>query len=474
MQHESEHYVGGRWIEPLQPTSLPVINPSTEQILTWVAGGGRRDVDRAVDAARATFSSYSTTTKKERLELLYNIYREYERRKEDIAQTLCQEMGAPIQVAREWHLALDAISSVINVLKDYNFVELQGTTNIVREPIGVVGMITPWNWPIGQIIVKVAPALAAGCTMVLKPSEVAPLSAIILSEILHAAGVPAGVYNMVQGDGAVVGEAMSAHPGIDMISFTGSTRAGVLVAQSAARTVKRVAQELGGKSANILLGDVNLEKAVTAGVLKVMLNSGQACSAPTRMFVPAELHNEAKAVAKVAAENLIVGDVRDPSTNLGPVASKAQFDKVQRLIKAGIDEGAELVTGGLGRPQEHKQGYFVRPTVFANVNNQMSIAREEIFGPVLSIMPYSNEDEAINLSNDTIYGLAAYIESSDLDRARRLAGRLRAGTIRLNYPPHDSAAPFGGYKQSGNGRENGKWGLEEYLEVKAVLGYSPP
>jgi aldehyde dehydrogenase (NAD+) len=335
----------------------------------------------------------------------------------------------------------------------------------------VCGLITPWNWPINQIVCKVAPALAAGCTMVLKPSEVAPLNAVLWSEVMHAAGVPKGVYNMVQGEGAVVGEAMSAHPDIDMMSFTGSTRAGVRVARGAAATVKRVAQELGGKSANILLPDVDMRAAVTSGVLGMMGNSGQSCSAPTRMFVPVDRQDEAKAIARAAAESLVVGDVRDARTDLGPVVSEVQFNKVQRLIQAGIDEGAELVAGGPGRPERLNRGYFVRPTVFANVRNEMTIAREEIFGPVLSILPYRDEEEAIRMANDTVYGLAAYVQSADIAHARKVAAAMRAGNVHLNYPAGDSAAPFGGYKQSGNGREYGKWGLDEFLEVKAVIGY---
>ncbi|OBP77768.1 aldehyde dehydrogenase [Mesorhizobium loti] len=474
MQHEREHYVNGEWVAPLEPTLLDVIDPSLEEPFTRIACGGSRDVDRAVAAARTAFTKFSMTTRLERLDLLRSVLAEYERRQEDIAAVLGTELGAPLQIAREWQLASAELESVIRVLEHYQFEELQGTTKIVREPIGVVGLITPWNWPVGQIIMKVAPAIAAGCTMVLKPSEVAPLNAIIWSEIMHTAGVPAGVYNMVQGQGAVVGAAMSAHPGIEMVSFTGSTRAGILIAQSAARTVKRLSQELGGKSANILLPDADFEEAVTKGVLGVMRNSGQACSAPTRMFVPADRHDEVKRIAKAVAGRLVVGNVRDPKTNVGPVVNKNQFDNVQRFIQTGIDEGADLVIGGPGRPEHLNRGYFVRPTVFANVHNDMTIAREEIFGPVLAILPYRDEEEAIELANDTIFGLAAYVQSSDLVRARRVAARMRAGTVHINYPASDRAAPFGGYKQSGNGRENGKWGLEEYLEVKALLGYDAP
>jgi aldehyde dehydrogenase (NAD+) len=360
---------------------------------------------------------------------------------------------------------------MIEVLETYPFAWTEGRTQIVREPIGVVGAITPWNWPINQIVCKVAPAIASGCTIVLKPTEVAPLNAIIWSEVMHAAGVPAGVYNMVQGDGGVVGEAMSAHPDIDMMSFTGSTRAGILVARGAAATVKRVCQELGGKSANILLPDVDFQTAVTKGVLGMMGNSGQSCNAPTRMLVPFDRQDEVKAIAKAAAARVVPGPVNDPASTIGPVVSEVQFNKIQRLIQAGIDEGAELVTGGPGRPENLNRGYYVRPTVFANVRNDMTIAREEIFGPVLSILPYKDEEDAIRIANDTLYGLAAYVQSGDLSRARRVAAEMRAGNVFINYPASDTAAPFGGYKQSGNGREYGKWAIDDFTEIKAVIGY---
>ena len=473
MKHERQHYVDGAWVDPIEPVLLDVIDPSTEEAFTQIAVGGAKDVDRAVAAARRAFVSFSQTSRNERVDLLKSILSEYDKRREDIAVTLSQEMGAPIKLARERQAATGTahLTRMIQVLQDYRFEELQGTTMIAREPIGVVGLITPWNWPINQIVCKVAPAIAAGCTMVLKPSEVTPLNAIIWSEVMHAAGVPNGVYNMVQGEGAVVGAAMSSHPDIDMMSFTGSTRAGILVAQAAATTVKRVAQELGGKSANILLPDVDFQSAITKGVLGMMGNSGQSCNAPTRMFVPAERQDEVKAIAKAAAARLTVGDVHDERTNLGPVVSEVQFNKIQRLIQAGIDEGAELVTGGPGRPEHLNRGYFVRPTVFANVRNDMTIAREEIFGPVLAILPYKNEAEAIELANQTVYGLAAYVQSADIAHARKVAAQMRAGAVHINYPAGDTAAPFGGYKQSGNGREYGKWALDEFLEIKAMLGY---
>ena len=382
-------------------------------------------------------------------------------------------MGAPQQFARDIQAGrgIAHLERMIEVLETYPFEFVEGTTLIVREPIGVCGLITPWNWPINQIACKVLPALAAGCTMILKPSEEAPIDAVIWSEIMHDAGTPKGVYNMIQGTGAEVGEAMSLHTGIDMMSFTGSTRAGIRVAQAAATTVKRVAQELGGKSANILLPDVDIAMAVTKGVNSIMVNSGQSCTAPTRMFVPVDRQDEAKAVAKAVAEKIVAGDPRNPETRLGPVINAAQYEKIQRLIQAGIDEGAELVTGGPGRPENLNRGYYVRPTVFAGVTNDMTIAREEIFGPVLAILSYKDEEEVVRLANDTIYGLAAYVQSSDIEHARKVASQMRAGNVHLNYPMGDTAAPFGGYKQSGNGREYGKWGMEEFLETKAVIGY---
>jgi aldehyde dehydrogenase (NAD+) len=473
MAHEHHHYVNGAWVAPLQSTLLDVINPSTEESFAQIAVGGPADVDRAVAAANAAFPAFARTTRKQRLDLLRAILSEYEKRRQDIAKTLSQEMGAPLKFALNAQSGTGTahVQRMIEVLETYKFEDVEGSTLILREPIGVVGLITPWNWPINQIVCKVAPAIATGCTMVLKPSEVAPLNAIIWSEVMHAAGVPAGVYNMVQGEGAVVGAAMSAHPDIDMMSFTGSTRAGILVAQAAATTVKRVAQELGGKSANILLPDVDFKTAVTKGVLGMMGNSGQSCNAPTRMFVPADRQEEVKAIARAAAERVVVGDVNDPRTTIGPVVSGVQFNKIQRLIQAGINEGAELVTGGPGRPENLNRGYYVRPTVFANVRNDMSIAREEIFGPVLSILPYRDEAEAIRLANDTVYGLAAYVQSADRGHANRVAAEMRAGNVFVNYPEWDTAAPFGGYKQSGNGREYGKWALDDFTEIKAVIGF---
>jgi len=474
MAHEKQFYIDGAWVDPIKPALIDVIDPSTEEAYTQISAGSAADVDRAVAAARKAFASYGRSTRKERLELLRAILAEYNKRRNDVGDAISREMGAPLPFAREVQAGRGVahLERMIQVLETYPFESLEGTTLIAREPIGVCGLITPWNWPTNQIACKVLPALAAGCTMVLKPSEEAPIDAIIWTEIMHAAGTPRGVYNMINGSGAIVGEAMSAHPDIDMMSFTGSTRAGIRVAQAAAATVKRVAQELGGKSANILLPDVDFQTAVTKGINSMMVNSGQSCTAPTRMFVPQDRHDEVKKIAREAAERLVVGDPQDPKTKLGPVVNAAQYDKIQKLIQAGIDEGAELVTGGTGRPENLNRGFYVRPTVFAGVTNDMTIAREEIFGPVIAILPYRNEEEVIRLANETIYGLAAYVQSGNVEHGRKVAGQMRAGNVHLNYPVGDTAAPFGGYKQSGNGREYGKWGLEEFLETKAIIGYN--
>jgi len=473
MQERLQFYIDGAWVDPAQRQTLDVINPATEEPVGRIALGSAADVDRAVTAARRAFETFSQTKREERLALLQDIVRVYQRRYDEIARTISLEMGAPFWLSKAAQAAtgLAHLGQIIEILKNYSFEELRGTTLIAREPIGVCGLITPWNWPVNQIMCKVAPALAAGCTMVLKPTEIAPLNAAILAEVFHEAGVPAGVFNLVNGDGPTVGEAMSAHPGIDMMSFTGSTRAGILVAKAAAATVKRVAQELGGKSPNILLDDADFKTAVAGGLQGCAMNSGQSCNAPTRMLVPASRHDEAVAIAKAAAEAVKVGDPFAEGTVIGPVVSQTQFEKIQRLIQKGIDEGATLVTGGPGRPSGLSKGYFVRPTVFANVRNDMTIAREEIFGPVLSILPYRNDEDAIRIANDTPYGLSGYVWSSDLDRARRVASRLRTGNVHLNGAGMDFAAPFGGYKQSGNGREWGIFGFEEFLEVKAVMGY---
>jgi len=466
-------YINGQWVNPVVARTLDVINPSTEEAVAQISLGSPADVDAAVAAARHAFESWSQTSREERIALLEKILTAYKTRAEDIAQAISREMGAPIRLARNAQAAMGIahLAQMIQVLKNFRFESVQGTTNIVYEAAGVVGMITPWNWPINQIMCKVAPALAAGCTMVLKPSEVAPLNAIVVAEVLHEAGVPAGVFNLVNGDGPTVGEAMSAHPGIDMMSFTGSTRGGIAVAKGAADTVKRVTQELGGKSANIVLDDADVEKVVTQGVNTCFVNSGQSCNAPTRLLVPRSLHARAVAAAKAAAEAIKVDDASVDGNHIGPVVSAVQFRKIQGLIEAGIAEGATLVTGGPGLPAGKTRGYFVRPTIFADVHNNMRIAREEIFGPVLAILPYDSEEEAIQIANDTAYGLAAYVQSGSLERARKVATRLRAGSVHINGAQLDPAAPFGGYKQSGTGREWGEHGFKEFLEIKSVLGY---
>ncbi|MGO6881405.1 aldehyde dehydrogenase family protein [Rhizobium ruizarguesonis] len=473
MDHFSKLFIDGEWREPSEPTYLDVINPSTEKPFAKIALGSAGDVNKAVQAARRAFEAYSQTTVAERVAFFQRVLQIFVRRQPEMAEIVTKEMGSPITFSIEAQTAtcVAHIQGIIEILGKYEFQEQSGTTLIVKEPIGVVGLITPWNWPINQIICKVLPALAAGCTIVLKPSEVAPLDATIFAEILDEAGLAPGVFNLVNGEGPVVGEAISSHPDIDMVSFTGSTRAGIRVAKAAAETVKRVTQELGGKSANILLEDVDLDTAVREGVFACFANSGQSCDAPTRMLVHKDQYAQAKQIAKEAAATQMVGNPNDPATILGPVASEMQFSKIQGLIQKGLDEGAELVAGGVGKPDGFDTGYYVRPTIFANVSNSMTIAREEIFGPVLCILPYENEEDAIRIANDTAYGLAAYVQSSDLERARRVARRLRAGSIFMNYPAWDAVAPFGGYKQSGNGREAGHHALSDFLEVKAMVGH---
>jgi aldehyde dehydrogenase (NAD+) len=473
MSHEMQFYIDGAWVDPVAPHPFDVIDPSTEEAYAQISLGSKADVDLAVAAARRAFESFSQTTKAERLDLLKRILAAYQARYKDVADAISKEMGAPTKLAMNAQAGIGVghISKMIEVLEAFEFEHLEGTTLIAKEPIGVVGMITPWNWPINQITCKVCPAIAAGCTMVLKPSEIAPMDAIIFAEIMHEAGVPKGVFNLVNGDGPGVGTALSEHPDIDMISFTGSSRAGVLIAKAAADTIKRVHQELGGKSANILLDDVDFEKAVATGVINCFSNSGQSCNAPTRMFVPQQVNETAMQVAKRAAESIKVGPPAAEGTQMGPVVSEVQFNKIQGLIQAGIDEGATLVTGGTGRPEGLNRGYYVRPTVFANVTPDMRIAKEEIFGPVISLMTYKSEDEVVAEANNTVYGLASYIQSGDRKRAQAMARKMRSGNVYINYPAGDMGAPFGGYKQSGNGREWGKWGLEEFLEIKGIVGY---
>ncbi|MEJ2087502.1 MAG: aldehyde dehydrogenase family protein, partial [Gammaproteobacteria bacterium] len=470
MENTLKFYINGEWVDPSTSDTLDVINPATEEPIAKIALGGKTDVDRAVAAAKAAFVTFSQTSADERGALLERIIEAYKAKMGEIAQTVSQEMGAPIGLANaaQAPAGLGHLMYALNALKSFPFEEDVGTAKIVREPIGVCGLITPWNWPLNQIAAKVGPAIAAGCTMVLKPSEIAPLNAILFAEVMHEAGTPPGVFNLVNGDGPTVGVAMSSHPDIDMMSFTGSTRAGISVAQEAATTVKRVAQELGGKSPNLILDDATFAEVIARDTFGVCMNTGQSCNAPTRMLVPASRMQEAAAIAKAAAEQIKVGDPSDSTTQIGPLVSAAQFDKVQTLIQKGIDEGAKLETGGVGRPDGLNRGYYVRPTIFSDVSNDMTIAREEIFGPVLSLIPYANEDEAVEIANDTVYGLAAYVSSGNLDHAADVGRKIRAGNVHLNGAGVDPGAPFGGYKQSGNGREFSKWGLDEFLETKAL------
>ncbi|OCK62518.1 aldehyde dehydrogenase family protein [Bradyrhizobium sp. LMTR 3] len=465
-------YIDGAWVDPAAPSTLGIVNPATEEIFAQISLGSPPDVDRAARAARRAFATYSETSVEERLSWLQKIIEGFRARLPELARMMTLEMGAPITFAteRQATVALFHFEEAARVLANYKFEERMGNGIIRREPIGVCGLITPWNWPLNQVASKVAPALATGCTVVLKPSEIAPLSAMLFAEIVDAAGVPAGVFNLVNGDGPMVGEAIAAHPEIDMVSFTGSTAAGVRVAKLAANTVKRVAQELGGKSANIILADADLKAAVIQGVHACYTNAGQNCQSPTRMLIPRTKRDAAFEAAREAVDSIRLGDPLDPASTMGPLVSQAQFQKVQDLIQCGIDEGATLVAGGPGRPAETNRGYYVRPTVFGDVTPQMKIAREEIFGPVLSIMSYDSEEEAIEIANDTPFGLAGFVQSRDPDRARTVANRIRAGRVYLNGAPFDRSLPFGGYKQSGNGREFGVFGFEEYLEVKAIIG----
>jgi aldehyde dehydrogenase (NAD+) len=466
-----KHLINGAWVTA-SGRALDIVNPATEEVIGQVALGTAEDVDKAVKAARAAFESFSQTSSSERASLLERIIGTYQKRMPELGKAISDEMGAPLGFAVQVQagVGLGHFATALALLKSFEFEEKRGTTLVRREPVGVCGLITPWNWPANQVCCKLAPALAVGCTVVLKPSETAPISGQIIAEILLEAGVPKGVFNLVQGDGAGVGSALSAHPEIDMVSFTGSTRAGVLVAKAAADSVKRVSQELGGKSANIILDDADLQQAVAGGVTAMMSNTGQSCNAPSRMLVPQSKYEEALKIAKAAAESVKVGAPDDESTGIGPLSNGTQFKKVQGLIEKGIAEGARVVTGGPGRPDGLTKGYYTRPTVFANVNNSMTIAREEIFGPVLVMIPYKDEEEAIRIANDTPYGLSGYVSSGDPQRAKRVAARLRTGMVHINGAQVDLQAPFGGYKQSGNGREWGGEGFAEFLEVKAVMG----
>jgi aldehyde dehydrogenase (NAD+) len=474
MRDYLDFYIGGEWVKPAEGArTLDVINPADESVAGRISMGGAEDVDRAVKAASAAFPSYSETSREDRLDLLQAIAAEYQKRYAEIAEAITEEMGAPSALAQRAQAAVGIghLQTAIAVLREYRFEEQRGATLIRKEPIGVCGFITPWNWPINQIATKVFPALATGCTMVLKPSEIAPFSGYLFAQVLDAAGVPAGVFNLVNGDGPTVGAAIAAHPGVDMVSFTGSTRAGIAVAKAAADTVKRVHQELGGKSPFLVLDDADVGGAVTAAMRHMLTNSGQSCNAPTRLLVPRERMEEAKAAAQAVAEKTKVGDPKGDAA-LGPVVSDVQWTKIQGLIERGVAEGATLVCGGPGRPDGLDKGYYVRPTVFADVDNDMTIAREEIFGPVMSIIGYEDEEQAVEIANDTPYGLAAYVHSSDADHARKVAGRLRAGQVNINGAELDFMAPFGGYKQSGNGREWGDHAFDEFLETKAILGHA--
>ena len=474
MRDYQKFYIDGEWVEPAEAKPLEVINPATEEAAGTISLGSESDVDSAVAAARAAFATYGQTSREERIALLERVVEEYQKRYEDLAAAVTEEMGAPAALAQQAQAAMGLVhlSTALQVLKDYPFTSDAGTTRIVKEPIGVVAMITPWNWPLNQIAAKVAPALATGCTMVLKPSEVAPFSAHIFAEVLDAAGVPKGVFNLVDGDGPTVGAALASHPDVDMVSFTGSTRAGVEVARNAAPTVKRVQQELGGKSPNIILDDDSFAKNVAAGIGGVMQNSGQSCNAPTRMFVPRARMGEVADIAKQTVEGFAPG-APDSGAKIGPVVSQAQFDKIQGLIKTGIDEGATVAAGGEGRPEGLETGYYVQPTVFTDATNDMTIAREEIFGPVVTVIGYDDVDQAVEMGNDTPYGLAGYVAGEDREEALRVASRLRAGQISVNNPGIDPNAPFGGYKQSGNGREWGEHAFADFRETKAVMGYAP-
>lgn len=475
MKDTTRFYIGGQWVPPAQPHPFNVENPATEEVVAQISLGSAEDVDRAVRAAHAAFPAFSETTTEERIALLERVVEAWKARADDLAAAVTSEMGAPAALAKNAQVPFGLVhfTTAIEVLKTYSFESRLGTSLVRREPVGVCALITPWNWPLHQIGCKVAAALAAGCTMVLKPSEMAPLNAHIVAEIMDAAGVPPGVFNLVHGDGATVGVAMSTHPLVDMVSFTGSTRAGIEVARNAALTVKRVAQELGGKSANILLDDADFGTFVPRGVQAAFLNSGQACACPARMLVPRKVHDEVVRLAKDAAAKVVVGDPLADGTAVGPLVSKAQFERVQGYIQAGIDEGATLVAGGTGRPDGLSRGYYVKPTIFANVRSSMRIAQEEIFGPVLVIIPYEDEADAVRIANDSQYGLSGFVVSADHERAARVAKRMRTGQVRLNGAPHDFRAPFGGYRCSGNGREFGVFGIEEYLEAKSICGYYP-
>jgi aldehyde dehydrogenase (NAD+) len=476
MQNTQNFYINGQWVAPLDGRDFPVIDPSTEEAIATISLGGKADTDAAVAAAKAAFSTWSMSSKAERLELMQSILDVYMRRSDDMAAAISSEMGAPIDMAKAQQSGTGSyhLNAFIEALKGFEFEgplrDSDPDTRIIREPIGVCALITPWNWPMNQITLKVIPALATGCTMVLKPSEQSPLSGILFSEIMHEAGVPAGVYNMVNGDGPGVGSQLSAHKDVDMVSFTGSTRAGKAITIAAAETIKRVSLELGGKGANLVFADAD-PKAVAQGIARCFNNTGQSCNAPTRMLIERSRYDQAVEEAKTAAEKMTVNVASAEGRHIGPLVSEMQFNKVQDLIQKGIDEGARLVTGGVGRPDGLNRGFFVRPTVFADCHNDMTIMREEIFGPVISLMPFDTEEEAIAIANDTDYGLTNYVQTTDPEKARRVARALRSGMVDMNGKARGAGSPFGGMKQSGNGREGGVWGMEEFLEVKAVGGW---
>jgi aldehyde dehydrogenase (NAD+) len=473
---ESQFYIDGRWVDPAEPgETIAVIDPATEEEVARVAAATAADVESAVAAAHRAFESYGRSSREERLDLLTRVLEAYRRRMPEIAAAMTTEVGIPRGLAGGGQVmaGVGHLQTAIQVLADYPLEQDRGSTRIVREPVGVCALFAPWNWPMNQVAAKVAPALAAGCTMILKPSEVAPLSAILFAEAVDEAGVPPGVFNLVNGAGSALGESLAGHPLVDMVSFTGSTKVGGLVARAAADSIKRVSQELGGKSANIVFEDVDVDRVVAQGVLGCMHNSGQTCNAPTRMLVAESVYERAVVVAARAAAGVSVGDPRDPGTFMGPVAGRKRYQTVQGFIEAGSAEGARLVAGGPGRPAGLEKGFFVRPTVFADVTPDMRIFREEIFGPVLCLTPFRDEEHAVELANATDFGLSGYVQSADVERARRVAGRLRTGMVHLNGAPTDGRAPFGGYKKSGNGREWGRFGLEDFLEVKAVMGWGP-
>ncbi len=473
MRDYQNFYIDGQWVKPVNPVRLDVINPATDEVAGAISLGGAADVDAAVAAARRAFESWSLTSRDERMALLEKICAIYQTRMDDMANAITEQMGAPLEsVSKPLQAALPMwhFGTVLEILKNYSFEKPMGSTTVIHEPIGVCALITPWNWPANQVACKVAPALAAGCTMVLKPSEIAPFDAYILTEIIHEAGVPAGVFNLVNGDGPGVGAPLTSHADVDFVSFTGSTRAGQMISKAAADTVKKVALELGGKSANIILDDADFETAITDAVQTMMRNSGQSCNAPSRLLVPAARLEEVESIAAKVAATIVVGDPLNPSTTMGPVASRAHFNKVQGMIQDGIAKGAKVICGGPGLPDGLNKGCFTKPTIFSEVDNQMTIAQEEIFGPVLCIIPYRDEDDAVRIANDSPFGLSGYVSGGDLDRARKIARRLRTGNVHINGAMPDPKAPFGGYKQSGIGREWGQHGFEEFLEVKSVMG----